>query len=64
MSDSSDRQWRVTHWIDQLFNQNPTICSNFPSFPLGEREKVGHAGSDGEIATKGPSLTDAIFSPD
>ena len=35
----------VTHWIDQLFNQNPTVCCNFPSFPPGEREKVGHAGS-------------------
>ena len=23
-----------------------TICCNFPSFPPGEREKVGHAGSE------------------
>ena len=29
-----------------LFNQNPSICCNFPSFPPGEREKVGHAGSE------------------
>ena len=35
----------VTRWIDQLFNQNPTVCCNFPSFPPGEGEKVGHAGS-------------------
>ena len=24
----------MTRWIDQLFNQNPTVCCNFPSFPL------------------------------
>ena len=36
----------VTRQIDQLFNQNPTICCNFASFPPGEREKVGHAGSE------------------
>ena len=24
----------ATHWIDQLFNQNPAVCCNFPSFPL------------------------------
>ena len=23
----------VTRWIDQLFNLNPTVCCNFPSFP-------------------------------
>ena len=36
----------MSRWIDQLFNQNPTNCCNFPSFPPGEREKVGHAGSE------------------
>ena len=36
----------VTRWMDQLFNQSPTVCCNFPSFPPGEREKVGHAGSE------------------
>ena len=36
----------VLRWIDQLFNQNPTVCCNCPSFPPGEREKVGHAGSE------------------
>ena len=30
----------------ELFNINPTICCNCPSFPPGEREKVGHAGSE------------------
>ena len=36
----------MSRWIDQLFNQNPTVCCNFPSFPPGEMEKVGHAGSE------------------